>query len=109
MGGGISEFVGTSKEWFHGAKSSIGTSQAQLSADPVVLATPLSKGVLVKAASANAGKIYVGKDGVTNGSADATDGFELEGAESIFVETDWLDRVYVIASASGQKVFWAAV
>lgn len=109
MGGGISEFVGTSKEWLHGAKSSISTTATQLSTNSTKLSTPLSKGVLVKAASTNSGKLYVGLSDVTNGSADATDGFELSSGESIFIETDRLDRIYVIASASSQKAFWAAV
>ena len=89
-----------------GAKSSIGTTAVQMTTSSV----PVSFGVLVKAATANSGRVYVGSsDAVTNGSADATDGFELKSGEGILLEVDNANRLYVIASASGQKVFWVGI
>lgn len=104
-GAGSTSGVGTQKSFYTGAKSSIGTSVVQISSST----TYLNKGILVKAAKANSGTVYVGSSGVTAGTTDATDGFELGAGESIFIETDRLDRVYAIASASSQKVFWVAV
>lgn len=89
----------------HGRKSSIGTSAVQLTSANV----PTRRGVLVKAAAGNSGTVYVGKSDVTNDSADATDGFELSAGESVTVEIDNANKVYVIGSAAGQKVFWVAV
>lgn len=86
-----------------GAKSNIPTaSAAQISTADV----PVRYGVQVKAADANTGNIYVGGVGITAGTADATDGFELASGESILVPVTNVDKVYVIASASGQKAFW---
>lgn len=89
----------------HGSKSSVGTSAVQITTTSIVA----KKGVTVKAANANTGIIYVGNSDVTNGSTDATDGFELANGESIFIEIDNANKVYVIGSAASQKVFWVVV
>lgn len=69
-----------------------------------------SRGVVVKAANANSGTVYVGtSSSVTAGTADATDGFELGAGESILVEVNNANKVWVIASVNNQKVFWLAV
>lgn len=88
-----------------GAKSSIGTSAVQLTASSV----SANKGVTVKAANANSGTVYVGISTVTAGTTDATDGMELGPGESITVEVSNANLLYVIGSATGQKVFWTAV
>jgi hypothetical protein len=89
----------------HGAKSSISTSAVQITASSI----PAVRGVLVKAANGNTGIIYVGNSDVTNGSVDATDGFELGAGESVLVKVNNANLVYVIGSAAGQKVFWVTV
>lgn len=105
MGGGILETLGSQKTWLHGAKSSIGATAIQLSSDTTVL----SKGVLLKADNANSGTIYVGTEVVTAGTNDATDGMPLMAGDGHFLEADQLARVYVIASAPGQKIYWEAL
>jgi len=88
-----------------GAKSLIGTTAVQITTASIVCAF----GVLVKAAKDNTGIVYVGQKGVTAGSADATDGMELEAGDATFYEIDNANKVYVIGSATGQKVFWTAI
>lgn len=93
----------------HGAKSSIGASAVRL----VASSTPCPRGVQIKAAAANGGKVHVGlANTVTVNSADATDGFELSAGEGIFLAAaDVADAtdVWLIASTTGQKVFWWVV
>ena len=86
----------------HGRKASISTTALQLTAT----STPLYRGLVVKAAAGNTGKVYVGNSDVTNDTTDGTDGFELSAGESVSVETDNANKVYVIGSVAGQKVFW---
>jgi len=64
---------------------------------------------LVKAANANTGIVYVGNSDVTANTADATDGFELAAGESVMIEIDNPNKIYVFASVANQKVFWLAV
>ncbi len=93
------------------ALSSIGGTALSLTA---AVATPTKGpggGCLVKAAAANGGKVYVGyANTVTAGTADATDGIELAASESLFVPAGLilqdLQNVWVIASTTGQKVFY---
>lgn len=94
-----------SNSFDHGRKSSIGTSAVQLTATSI----DCLRGVVIKAANANTGTLYVGNSDVTADSADATDGFELGSGESAFVEIDDVSKVYVIASAASQKAFWMSV
>jgi hypothetical protein len=89
----------------HGRKSSISTTAVQLTSVDFTC----RRGVLVKAAAGNSGKVYVGKSDATNDSADATDGFELSAGESVVIEVDKPNKVYVIGSAASQKVFWVTV
>lgn len=101
---GLEGFIGPATTFFHGSKSGIGTSEVALAS-----AQALTKGVTVKAAIANTGIVYVGKTGLTNGTTDATDGFELGNGESCFIQTDNFNDVFVIGSAAGQKVFFIGV
>lgn len=98
LGGAISTFD-------TGSKSAIGASALQL----IVASVPTHFGVIIKAANGNTGTVYVGNADITAGSADATDGFELGAGESITLEVDNANKVYVIGSAAGQKVFFATV
>jgi len=88
-----------------GAKSSIGTTAVQLTST----STRCVHGVLVLADPDNSGDVYVGREGVTAGTADATDGVRLRPGDAIEIEIDEVTKVYVIGSAAGQKVFWAAL
>jgi len=96
--------IAASGKFTTGAKSSISTSAVQITATDIKCVF----GVLVKAAAANTGIVYVGTSGVTAGSADATDGVELSAGDAVLIEVDNANKVYAIGSAAGQKVFWAA-
>lgn len=90
----------------NGAKSSIGTTAVQLTTSSITC----GKGVVVKADASNSGFVYVGSSSsVTAGSADATDGFQIAAKEGVVVEVDNPNKIYVIGSAAGQKVYWLAV
>ena len=97
--------IGGENTFDHFATSNISTSAIQL----VAAETKVKRGVQIKAAAANSGKVYIGKSDVTNGSADATDGFELSAGDGLFVPCFDASTIYVIGSAAGQKVFWLTV
>ncbi|MBY0525596.1 MAG: hypothetical protein K2R98_19480 [Gemmataceae bacterium] len=87
----------------NGSKSGVGTSG-------VVLMTSVTayKGIEVKAANSNTGTVYVGSaSGVTAGTSDANDGFELGAGESMFFPVNNINKLWVIGSTTGQKLFWA--
>lgn len=94
--------VTSQNKFNHGRNSDVDTAAEQITTTNIVA----SHGVLVKAANGNSGKIYVGKSDVTADSTDATDGFELGAGESVFVEIDNANKVYVIASAANQSVYY---
>ena len=81
-------------------QQTVGVAQVQL----VAASTPCKKGVLVKALSTNTDKVYVGKTGVTTAT-----GYELTAGETITIEADNANKVYLIAGAAGQKVCWVGV
>jgi hypothetical protein len=60
-------------------------------------------GVTVKALHANTGWIYVGKNPVTSST-----GFVLDAGESIFVEVDNINDIYIDSSVNGEGVSWVA-
>lgn len=66
------------------------------------------KGVTVVADVANSGIVYVGNFGVTAGTTAATDGFPLGAGESLTIEVNNPNLIYVIASVNNQVVYWAA-
>lgn len=89
----------------NGAKSSIGGTALQMTTSTY----RCKSGVIVKAASTNTALVYVGdSSAVTANSNDTTDGFEIAAGQSITVPVDKPSRIYVIASAVSQKVFWTA-
>lgn len=77
-------------------------------AEPMTISSyPLRRGVVVKASSVNAGRVYVGDSVNVTQNTDANmDGFELSAGESIFLPLTNINLVYLVASQSGQKVFW---
>jgi hypothetical protein len=89
----------------HGRKSSVGTSVVPLT----TVGGKAARGVQVKAAVSNTGTVYVGNSDVTADSADATDGFPLAPGDGLFLPIDDPTRVYLVASAAGQKVFFVVV
>jgi hypothetical protein len=97
--------IGAENDFDHGSKSGIDGTAGRL----VATKTICKRGVQVKAAAANTGKVYVGNSDVTAGSADATDGFELSASQGLFVPAQDASTVYVVGSAGGQKVFWFTV
>lgn len=101
----IATNTGTQTSFDHGSKSAIGTTAVQMTTTSVVA----KKGVLVKAANANTGTVYVGNSDVTAGGTDATDGMELGAGEWTMVEVNNVNLIYLIASGVGQKVFFEFV
>ena len=67
------------------------------------------RGVLIKAATGNSGTVYIGNSDVTNADIGNTSGFELGSGESMFLEVNNVNKVYAIATADKQSVFWVAV
>ena len=92
----------------NGAKSVIGTTAVQLTTVVLGETVFLKRGVLIKAASTNTGVVYIGHTNVTANSADLTDGMPVAAGESVTIEIDEPSKLYVIASAAGQKVYWVA-
>lgn len=98
------------------AMKTVDASAVQLTATSV----PIINSVTIKAAAGNTGKVYVGfANTVTavSGSDSATDGMELSAGESIDlskkavelgsnVQNGNANKIWLIGSASGQKVFW---
>ena len=90
----------------HGRKSGVGTSAVQL----VASSAPATRGVLVRASHDNSGTVSVGNStSVTIDSSDTTDGMPLAPGESLLIKVDNANKVYVIANATGQKVFYLTV
>lgn len=89
----------------HGHNSDVDTTAEQM----INTTFQANRGVVVKAANNNTGIIFVGNSDVTADSADATDGFELGAGESITIEVDNPNKIYVIASAVNQGVYWITV
>jgi len=75
----------------------VGTSVVRLSSSSIELV----RGVVIKADSSNTGNVYVGG----NSSLSTTNGFKLEPGEGIFIEVEDANLVWLIADASGQKVY----
>lgn len=86
----------------HGAKSAIGATALQLTAT----SEKLVNGLLLVADPSNTGTIYAGKSGVTAGSADATDGIPLAAGDALTIEVLDPSIIYLIASTTGQKVYY---
>ena len=88
----------------HGSRSAIGTTAVQLTTTSITT----RKGVLVKAGNANTGVIFIGNSNVTAGTADATDGFELDAGESVMIEIDNANKLFARSTMAGQRAFWIA-
>lgn len=95
----------SSSSFGHGMNSDVDATAEQLTTTSITAA----HGVLVKAHRNNTGIVYVGNSDVTAETAAATDGLPLEAGETLFVEVNNPNKLYVIASAANQKVHWFAV
>ena len=89
----------------HGANGDVDTIAEQLTTTKIAPTI----GILIKASNTNTGIIYVGNSDVTAGSADATDGFELNAGESLLIEGRDISEIYVIASAVNQRVSYLII
>ena len=85
---------------FRHGQQTVGTSAVQLTSTAHIVVF----GVLVKADNGNTGNVYVGWKGVTTST-----GFRLSAGEGIFIEVDNPTKVYLIADADNQKVYWVGV
>ena len=74
----------------------VGTSAIQVSSTSVTC-----KQVILKADNDNAGDIYVGKDS----SVSSANGFRLMPGEAVTIPINDLSKIWVIATASDQKLY----
>lgn len=94
----------------HGAKSSIGGTAVALKAT----STTFKSSITLKGGSGNStNKVFVGNsNGVTAGSADDTDGYELMTDKELTLPAAFFDfdlaNVWLIGSTSSLKVYWWA-
>jgi uncharacterized Zn-binding protein involved in type VI secretion len=65
---------------------------------------PVTRMVTVKAHNGNLGNVYIGGSSVAPNS-----GFELGAGESLTILVDNANKVYCIASPSGQRISWIAI
>jgi len=75
----------------------------------VAASMPAIRGVLMATPVANTGVIYVGNADVTAGTTDATDGIPINAGETLFLEIDDANKLYVIGSAANQKIFYVVI
>jgi hypothetical protein len=89
----------------HGSHRTLGSTAAKL----ISSATPVTRGVLVKAASGNNAVVFIGGASVTADSTAATDGYPLAAGEREFFWCDDISKLYGVTSGTNQKVFfWGA-
>jgi len=93
-----------SPDFWTGSKA-VGTAIVQLIPNPL----NIQKGVQIKADAANAGIVYIGKAAVTAASADASDGIPLAAGEGLFIPVKDVTKIYMLADALAQEVYWMAV
>lgn len=90
----------------HGSMGGITTGAVQIS--PTAY-TP-ARGVLVKADTSNVYKVVVGLAGVTMGSTTTTDGIELLPGDSLTLEVDNVNKIYVRGNTTTAcRIMWVAV
>ena len=90
---------------FRTGSATIGATAVQLTST----STKLTRGIVIKAPSANTGQVYIGtSSGVTALSTPATDGFQLSAGERQFIPVDDLSKIWLIASGAGQVVTFLA-
>jgi len=85
---------------FYTGQVLVGTTIVQVVAQPI----DIMKGVQLKAASSNAGTIYIGRDTVSS-----TTGFPLLAGESVFISVEDVTKIKAIASEASQGLSWLAL
>lgn len=90
---------------FDHGRSLVGIHSSQINATSFAC----ERGVLLKAAVGNGGTVYVGNSDVTAGDNVTTDGYELTAGESVFIEINNVNKIYAIASAEKQSLYYVAV
>jgi len=94
------------QSFFTGGNSDVDAAAEALTARDV----PLRKGIVVKAAAANTGIVYVGPASTVTADADATTGgYPLSAGDAVGFEINNANLIYVIASAVNQSVSWLGV
>lgn len=71
----------------------------------VTTSTKIKSGVHLKAPISNTATIYIGSGTL---SSTASGGFPLEPGESLYLEIDNLNKIYVVAATTGQKINYIA-
>lgn len=89
----------------HGSNLDVDTAAEQVTTTSMAA----NRGVLITSDPANTGVVYIGNSDVTAGTADATDGIPLNAGEGVFIEINNANKLYAIASAVNQKVFFLVV
>ncbi len=64
-----------------------------------------SKGVTLSVEMSNVGTIYIGYDSTVTSS----NGFPLEAGDSMYIPIDNPNKIYCVASQSGQDIYWFAI
>lgn len=95
----------TRSDFWHGLNADIDDTAEQICEDSRIVKI----GVLVVAHKDNAGIVYVGKEGVKTDATPAFAGIPLAAGDSVVIEVDNLNKVYVIASQADQKAFFLAI
>jgi len=85
---------------FEHGQTTVGTTEVQLTST----SSKAVFGVLVVADDANTGIVYLGKKGVST-----TTGLRLDAGDGVNIEIDDPSKIYLIATATGQKVQWISV
>jgi hypothetical protein len=86
----------------HGSNLDVDTAAEQI----VVASVTARYGVWVTADSLNGGVIYLGNSDVTASGTEATDGYPLHAGEAVFIQVDNANKVYAVATAVNQKLYW---
>ncbi|MDO8671243.1 MAG: hypothetical protein Q7O66_07400 [Dehalococcoidia bacterium] len=91
--------------------STIANGELQGSASALQLPSVACRGVFLKAAYDNAGRVYVGGSGVTvkDGTTDTTSGIELNAGDEIFLPVTNLNILYRICDNAGDDLTYFAL
>lgn len=96
--------ISSTKSFDHGSNLDIGITAERLT----TLDFPCKNGITIKAGTGNAGVVYAGRIGVTAETNRNTDGFPLYATDSVTIEVENVNQIYVIGSQANQICFWIA-
>lgn len=70
----------------------------------------IRRGILVKQKNTDTGNVFVGfTSDVTPGTVPTTDGFELGGGQSVQIDIDNANKIWLIADTASQTIYWVAL